>query len=78
MGWFVTRAHFGFLIPMTLVNLAALILILLSMFMGNKVASEFDPTDPRSLIFASGRAPANTGEEPFASWDCQVTYSVSG
>jgi hypothetical protein len=42
---------------MTLVILAALILVIVATTMGDKVLYEFDPTDPRSLIFASGRPP---------------------
>lgn len=55
--------------PMTLVNLAALILALMAMFMGNKVLHKFDPTDMRALIFASGES-----QGILESWNNEVSY----
>ena len=39
---------------MTIINLATLILVIIAAIMGDKVLYEFDPTDARSLVFASG------------------------
>ena len=76
-GWARQGADtIGLLMPMTLVNLASLILTLMAMFLGKKVLYQFDPTDPRSLIFASGKAPDNARETTEA-WDCQVHFNVS-
>jgi hypothetical protein len=40
---------------MTFINLAALTLVIVAACMGDKVLYDFDPTDPMSLIFASGK-----------------------
>jgi hypothetical protein len=61
---------------MTVVNLAALILTLMAMFMGKRVLYQFDPTDPKWLIFASHDhdTEATGGAH---RWDYGVTFSVS-
>jgi hypothetical protein len=46
------------------------------MFMGKKVLYEFDPTDPRLLVFASGKAPDTAGGTT-DGWDYQVNFNVS-
>jgi hypothetical protein len=61
---------------MTLVNLASLVLALIAAFTGRKILYEFNPTDPRSLIFASGKTCETAGGR-LEGWDCQVNYSVS-
>jgi hypothetical protein len=66
----------GFLIAMMFVNLASLILTFIAMFVGKKVLSQFDPTVPRSLTFASGKAPDTAGGA-MEGWDCQVNFNVS-
>jgi hypothetical protein len=57
VGWSVEAKHIGFLLPMTIIILIALTLIIIASIKGDKALYEFDPTDPRSLIFASGKPP---------------------
>ena len=70
IGWFVTAENIGFLMPMTLVNLAALMLALIAMFMGEKILHKFDPTDMRALVFASGET-----RGMLEGWDAEVNYN---
>ena len=51
-GWVAKRVHIGFLMPMTILNLASLIVVLISIARANRGFYEFDPTDPRPLLLA--------------------------
>ena len=70
IGWFAKPVHIGFLMPMTIINLASLAATLIAMFMARKGKCKFDPTDPRILIFAAHEPMEHELEE----WDDKVTY----
>jgi hypothetical protein len=53
IGWSVEPTHIGILMPMTLVNLASLILILTAIFISKPGHNRVDPTDPRQLIYST-------------------------
>jgi hypothetical protein len=52
MGWVAMPVHIGFLMPMTILNLASLIIVLIYMARAKRGRHEFDITDPRSLVSA--------------------------
>lgn len=64
-------AHIGFLMPMTIVNLASLAILISSMRMAKKSGKKYDPTDPRPLMYA-----ANVDSEAAPDeWKDKVTFS---
>ncbi|KAF8984978.1 hypothetical protein BDQ17DRAFT_1496433 [Cyathus striatus] len=69
VGWSVDIRHVGFLMPMTLVNLAALIVLIIAIVMSKTVAKRFDPTDIRPLLVAY--IPKAHGPD---DWEHIVTY----
>lgn len=67
IGWFVTTANIGFLIPMTIVNLAALMVALTAVFIIRKGKyCDFDPTDSKPLAHASS--------DKLQGWEATVKY----
>ena len=52
LGWWVNFASIGYLMPMTIINLASLILLLVAMFRRKKGSFKDDPTDPEILASA--------------------------
>jgi len=52
-GWVAKPVHIGFLMPLTILNLASLIIMSISIARAKKDCHEFDVTDPRSLVLAS-------------------------
>jgi len=52
LGWSVDSANIGFLLPMTIINLASLILLLVAMFRRKKGSFKDDPIDPEVLAAA--------------------------
>ena len=53
-GWFVRSANIGFLLPMTIINLAALIALILAMKIAKKHGYEHKPSDPRPVEIKTG------------------------
>ncbi|KAF8979487.1 hypothetical protein BDQ17DRAFT_1338220 [Cyathus striatus] len=51
-GWSVDNRHVGFLMPLTLVNLAALVILIIAIVVSKTVTKRFDPTDIRPLLVA--------------------------
>ena len=51
LGWFVTSANIGFLIPMTIINVAAFIALLLAMSLANAGGNPFHPFHPRPVSY---------------------------
>ena len=52
LGWWVDFASIGYLMPMTIINLASLILLLVAMFRRKKGSFKDDPTDLEILASA--------------------------
>ena len=52
IGWVAKPVHIAFLMPMTILNLASLIIALVSIARAKRSCHEFDPTDPRPLVLA--------------------------
>ena len=52
LGWWVNFGNVGYLLPMTIINLASLILLLVAMFRRKKGSFKDDPTDPEVLVAA--------------------------
>ena len=71
-GWVARPIHIAFLMPMTILNLASLILALVSIVKAKRSSHECDPTDPRSLILAESRL--NEGEP--SGWSDGVSYHL--
>ena len=69
-GWAAKPVHIGFLMPMTILNLASFILMLISIALRRRDIHEFDPTDPRSLVLAASRV----NESEPTGWADGVTY----
>lgn len=68
LGWFVTRANIGFLIPMTLINGAALIVILQAVILARS-NGYLDPLQPRDVHYDP-----NSGEEVPTEWKENVAF----
>jgi len=69
-GWFVELRNVGFLMPMTILNLAALVIILVAMFNAKASGYKFDPLDPKALLSAS----YNFLDGQPMEWGDQVNY----
>jgi hypothetical protein len=52
-GWFVEHRNIAFLVPMSIINLASLVIILVAMFHAKAGGHKFDPFDPNALLSAS-------------------------
>ena len=70
IGWFAKPVLILFLMPMTILNLASLIIILITRSRAKGGCHEFDPTDLVPLILAE---PSLDEEEP-SGWADRVTY----
>jgi len=70
IGWVAKPLHIGFLMPMTILNVVALVIILIAMFQSKGGCKEFDPTDPRPLVLA---APNLAKGDP-SGWTDGVSY----
>ena len=55
-GWSVELKNLGFLVPMTILNLASLGIILGAMYNARAGDYKFDPFDPNALLSASYKA----------------------
>jgi len=69
IGWLSTPENGSFLIPMTIVNLASLIILLKVIFKAKRGGYQFDPLQPNSLISAS----ADIRKDSF-EWEDKVEY----
>ena len=58
IGWWSSAEHIGFLVPITFVNVMALVILCMAMFMAHENAYDFDPVDTRPPIAAN--APCRT------------------
>ena len=52
LGWWTDLGNVGYLLPMTIINLASLILLLVAMFRRKRGSFKDDPTDPEVLAAA--------------------------
>ena len=68
-GWVAKPVHIGFLMPMTILNLASLIIVLISIARAKR-SYEFDPTNPRPLLLAK----PNLDESDDSGWADSVSY----
>ena len=69
-GWVTKPVHIGFLMPMTILNLASLIVASISITKAKRSRHEFDPTDPRSLVLAE----SSLDESEPSGWADGVSY----
>ena len=70
MGWVAKPVHIAFLMPMTILNLASLIIALITIARAKKGFHEFDLTDPRSLVSAE----CSLAENDHSGWADGVSY----
>ena len=66
--------HVGFLMPTTIIHLVSLLLLLTAILIGEPGAENFDPTDPKQLIY-SMYTPVdldNSGWEDKLTFTCRV------
>ena len=68
-GWVAKPVHIGFLLPMTILNLASLIVVLISIKKAKR-SYEFDPIDPRPLLLAM----PNIDESDDSGWTDRMSY----
>ena len=54
-GWLYTTQTIALLVPATLVNLVTIILLVVTMRIGNPILYTTDPTNPRSLLVSMGK-----------------------
>ena len=69
IGWVAKPVHIGFLVPMTILNLASLIIVLISIARAKR-SYGFDPTNPRLLLLAM----PNLDESDDSGWADSVSY----
>jgi hypothetical protein len=72
MGWSADSRTIGFLMPMTLVILAALVALLKALFSRKRSGYKFDPLEPRALLSAKLALHAK-GNKP-VEWEDKVVY----
>jgi hypothetical protein len=70
LGWFVESMNVRFLVPMTILNLASLVIILVAMFNAKAGGYKFDHFDPNELLSAS----YEVGDGQPMEWEDQVKY----
>jgi len=69
-GWVAKPVHIAFLTPMTILNLASLIIALISIARAKVDCHEFDPTDPGPLLLAE----PSFHESDDSGWTDSVSY----
>ena len=69
-GWVAKPVHIGFLMPMTILNLASLIILSMRIARAKRGCHEFDLTDPRSLVLAE----SSLNESEPSGWEDTVSY----
>ena len=69
-GWVAKPVHIGLLMPMTVLNLASLIVVLISIARAKRDCHEFDVTDLRSLVLAE----SSLDESEPSGWADSVSY----
>jgi hypothetical protein len=69
-GWVARPVHVGFLMPMTILNLASLVIVWRSRAGAKRCCHEFDLIDPRSLVSAE----ANLDASDHSGWADGVLY----
>ena len=70
-GWFVELKNIGLLVPMTVLNLASLVIILVAMHNAKAGGYKFDPFNPNALLSAS-YSKVDDGQP--MEWKDQVKY----
>lgn len=71
VGWFVTSANIGFLIPITLINLAALVALLLAVIMAKSGSHRLPPSEPRKVTYHED---TNQKDQIPDEWRHKVTF----
>jgi len=69
-GWVAKPVHIAFLIPMTILNLASLITVLISIAKAKRGCHKFDPIDPRPLLLAK----PSLNQRDDSGWSDSVLY----
>jgi hypothetical protein len=71
LGWFATADNIGYLMPMTLVNLASLCVLIRAMYHAKGGGYKYDPLKPNALLAASTDV-----KDPDApvEWEDKVKY----
>ena len=70
IGWVGQPVHIGFLMPMTILNFASLIIMWISIARSKRGCCGFDLTDPRSLVSAE----SSPDESDHSGWADGVSY----
>jgi len=70
LGWSVKLDHIGFLMPITIVNLASFFIMILAIIGTKPVSYDSDPLDPKALVLAEHYFDTNDVE----GWKDRVTY----
>ena len=72
VGWFVSRANIGFLIPITIINGAAFVALVIAMWIAWTNGHKFRPSHPRRVIIAE--EDFDEKERVPAEWSRDVSY----
>ena len=73
VGWFVSPANIGFLIPITIINGAAFVALVIAMCIAWTNGHKFRPFHPRRVIIAKEDFDKNGPGVP-AEWSRNVSY----
>ena len=71
LGWFASGDNIGYLMPMTLVNIAALCLLIRALYHAKSGGYKFDPLKPNALLAAS--TDVKNDDQPI-EWEDKVKY----
>ena len=72
VGWFVSRANVGFLIPITIINGAAFVALVIAMWIAWNGGHKFHPFHPRPVTIAEN---LDEGEQVPYEWGDEVSYN---
>lgn len=70
LGWSVKLEHIGFLLPITIVNLASFVIMILAIIVTKPASYDSDPLDPKALVLAEHYFDA----KDVKGWKDRVTY----
>ena len=69
-GWFMTKANIGFLIPITIINLGALVALYQAMIIAKAGGYMYHPSHPRPVIYDKN---VDEGEQVSDEWMHKVS-----
>jgi hypothetical protein len=74
MGWSVNYESIGFLIPMTIVNLASLVVLIMAMISARRGGNVFDPLKPGALLLMAAIHHGEEEQSDPTEWEHTVKF----